>query len=285
MSAIPVRSIGSIFAEIKIRYDSQDLFVFIEDRNAIQIYKKIFQRIYGDDFKVDKVYSMGNKTGVMEKFEEWYGNTQDLSKCVFIVDKDYDFLLRSTFINSSNLIELEKYTIENYLIQQESIIKYILIHKHNLNEEEVGEKLSWSSWRTEMDVGFTNLFINFAIAFKYDLGKNCGQSPHSYLQKTDHRIDECAIQEYNTRTREKCEEVGLDYDFETEEIKSLFMVDNQLDFDSLIKGKYLLQSLIKYIKVLFEMRHIDVNSLNYILADELNVEDFNFLKEKISRIN
>ena len=285
MSAVPVRKEISIFAEIRIRYDSQDLFVFIEDRNAIQIYKKIFQRIYGDDFKVEKVYSMGNKQGVMEKFKEWYDNTRDLSKCVFIVDKDYNFLLSSTFIDSTNLIELEKYTIENYLIQQEAIIKYILIHKHNISEEKVLEKLSWSTWRNEMDVGFTNLFINFAIAFKYDLAQNCGQSPHIFLQKTDHRIDEHAIQEYNALIREKCEEFGIDYNLEMEEIKKLFMVENQLDYDTLIKGKYLLQSLIKYIKVMFDMKHIDINSLNYILADELNDEDFEFLKKKVSEIH
>src|SRR5690606_19852845 len=93
--------------------------------------------------KVNKLISLGGKSKVIDACRA--DQVKRDVKRVYIVDGDLD-ILNDTNLNGLNfLFVLEKYCIENYLIQEEALIE--IIHDNVLIEKEkIRKVLSFENW-------------------------------------------------------------------------------------------------------------------------------------------
>ncbi len=88
--------------------DYNDIHVFVEDRGFENLYAEVFKR---SGLNVRKVFSKNGKSSVVEAARSCTD-----SRCVYVVDRDWGDFLSITY-SQSNLVILEKYSIENYFIE------------------------------------------------------------------------------------------------------------------------------------------------------------------------
>lgn len=281
MSSIPKRKEKSILADILIRHNKYDLFLFIEDEKMPHVYKKIISRLYNNDINIGKIYPMKSKKNVLDKFEKWRTNQSHLKKCFFIVDKDFDHFNGEFSPNHTNLIELEYYTIENYLISEPGVVALLQSKIFHLDEDEIYQMLDWDNWLDNIYDNLKRLFIVYAIANKYKLKENCSISPYRYLKKNSFEIDSVQVDEYIEEIRQTCvSRSDIDFNSEYAYIENYYNENGTYQYGKLIKGKYIYAALYKYLNHLVGKK-IDEDMGSLIIADNMSLADLSFLKRKL----
>ncbi|MEW4325877.1 DUF4435 domain-containing protein [Rossellomorea marisflavi] len=284
VNALPKRKEESIFAEIKLKYRNNDIFLFIEDEKMPEVYRKIITRLF-KEIKIGNIYSLKSKKNVLDKFEDWLANNSQLEKCIFIVDRDFDHLKGKISPKHSNLIELESYTIENYLIGKEEAISLMKVKIFNLEHQQLEHLLDWEVWISYVFNSFKRLFIAYAIANKYEVCENCGISPHRYLVRNTDEINEDQIIDYIEELRKICETTpGIEFEKEFKDIERFFHLEHdEYDYHALIKGKYLFAALLKHLHHITGKK-FDEDMSALIIADNISLKKFSFLKQKIIEV-
>lgn len=262
-----------------LRYHEADLFLFIEDKKMPYIYEELIRRLV--NLEIGKIYSLESKKNVLEMFEKWKSSKKELNKCFFIVDKDFDHFRNKIIPNHPNLIELEKYTIENYLITKEGAISLLKTKVFEKDKDELEALLDWENWIKLMYEGFKDLFIAYAIAFKFDLGPNTGIKPGKYFKTKSYRIDENMVEKYILDIKKLCVENYIDYEREAEIVNQYYKKHTYYDYDALIKGKYLAFGLLKYLNFKILRVKLDEDLCYPIMVRNISLEPFEFLKNKL----
>ncbi|WIL36165.1 DUF4435 domain-containing protein [Bacillus stercoris] len=214
-------------------------------------------------------------------FDKWITSKKSLNKCFFIVDKDFDHFRNNTVPNHANLIELEKYTIENYLITKEGAISLLKTKIFDKDKDELEALLDWENWINLMYHGFKDLFIAYAIAFKFDLGPNTGIKPGKYFEKKTYLVDKNMTEKYILDIKKLCAENDIEYEREAEIINQYYKKDTYYDYDGLIKGKYLSFGLLKYLNFKILSVKLDEDLCYPIMVKNISLEPFEFLKNKL----
>ncbi len=102
-----------------------DLNIYVEDDNKEYLYEYILMKLL-PDYKFHKlgIYPQGGKNGVIKAYREFGVSTKGTPN-FFIVDADFDVLLNKIEVNNPHFIYLEKYNIESYLFDMDSILSYL----------------------------------------------------------------------------------------------------------------------------------------------------------------
>lgn len=91
----------------KLYDDYNDIHIFVEDKGFENLYKELFKK-YG--VRVGSIFSKNGKRSVLKAAESCTD-----TKCVFIVDRDWDDLL-GIMLTLKNVVVLSMHSIECYLI-------------------------------------------------------------------------------------------------------------------------------------------------------------------------
>ncbi|GLY10351.1 DUF4435 domain-containing protein [Pseudobacillus badius] len=283
MNSFPIRKDTSIFADVKLRYRQCDLFLFIEDEKMHQVYRKIISRLFNNKIKIGKIYSLKSKNNVLEKFDEWHKGSSELKKCIFIVDKDFDHFKDIRIPIHSNLIELEYYTIENYLVTKEGAMALIQSKLSNRDHGEYESMLNWDEWFENINISLKDLFISYVLAHKYGLYENCSRSPHIYLKKGGYEVLTEQVDLYLEKIKKLSIENDIDFEEEFKQINDYFNEGNNYKYEELIHGKYLSAAMYKYLSHLIGKK-LDEDLANVILADNIKLNNLKFIEERIVAI-
>lgn len=97
-----------------------EISFYVEDENQENLYFVILKKLF-PDIKFEKIFPLGGKSPVLHEARNNIGDR----KKVFIVDKDFDDILRQK-ISLDNVFYLEQYSIENYLIDKHAIDSFMI---------------------------------------------------------------------------------------------------------------------------------------------------------------
>src|SRR5690554_1779143 len=112
--------------------------VFVEDSYDEEFYKVIINRVFDKTgHKINKLISLGGKSNVIDACKA--DQTKRDVKRVYIVDGDLDLINDTNENNLEFLFVLNKYCIENFLIQEEPLIE--IIHDNILIEKDKIKKI------------------------------------------------------------------------------------------------------------------------------------------------
>lgn len=286
---------ASALSSVFFRYRN-DIDIYTEDENKDkEFYKKLFYRLLGVNLKVNDITPLGSKKNVITKCKEGFGGDR---KKIFIVDGDI-MLLNDTNEVHDSLFVLEKYCIENYLIDKNAVCEYVYSRCGIYPLGEIESKVDFDNWISEYREPLIDLFTHFAIknlckdvdnpeckngnfelfnASKYhqkhQKQKNLKFSPEivqsDILQLKKEIIDIKGEEFYN----EKLEEFGqkLEYNNDT--------------FLTYISGKSYLIPILQFktseIKGRSDIEALEVVKLN--LVDKFDINSLNALKVKIEEI-
>ncbi len=138
--------------------------VFVEDSYDEEFYKVIINRVFEKTgHKINKLISLGGKSNVIAACKEDQDKRD--TKRIYIVDGDLDILNDTNENNLDYLFVLEKYCIENYLIQEDPLIE--IIHDNVLiDRDKIKKILSFENWLKGISSELVELFIHYALCKK-----------------------------------------------------------------------------------------------------------------------
>ena len=260
--------------------------IFVEDDDKEYWYECILDRIFpGYAFEVN---ACGGKSKVEEAYH-WFGENYSDCKCIYMCDGDFDILIERFRISSSNFIYLKKYEIENYIIDEKSLLTLLIGRIHG-SKKEARKLLNFNAWYNDTINSWYELMLAYIVAQINGINdiENANINAERYMKGDSYIIDVDRINEYKEELNEKLKNIGKDLNEEITKIKEK-ITEKSINKDEIIKGKYLLVSAKRYIRSL--IRKIKKNTPNIanedlfnILLNTFNINSLDYIKEKVSNI-
>lgn len=81
---------------------NNEINFYIEDVGKEYRYAKIFKELF--NFKIESIFALGGKNNLKQKYHE-LNSINQLSKCFFIADLDFDYILEKEMIKDDLVLE------------------------------------------------------------------------------------------------------------------------------------------------------------------------------------
>lgn len=276
--SIPKRSQRGLQGQDIIWTQFNEVNFYVEDVYEENFYFQILKKLFSG-IKISKIFPLGGKGPVLTMARDSIG---DKTK-VFILDKDFDDILENK-TNQTNIFYLEKYSIENHLLEENGIIDLIIEENPKIQIANVRDQLKFDDFLAKCVQVFAELSSNLLIIRKFNLGikylkidtaRDCviNASPSSIKY-------ELVKDFYNTiEAKLKAKFPRLKY---TAQIKKCYRyfsgIQNCLRNTP---GKYLINFLKAYLKKVFPFTQFNSNNFHYRLAKNCSLGELNTIKSEV----
>lgn len=174
-----------------------DVDIFTEDKVADkEFYRALFNNLFNSKIKVNDITPLGCKTNVLKAYDSQ--DSSSLRRKIFIVDGDLDLILGTNRKSCKNLVVLDSYCIENYLIEEKGALELIYLSNGSLTKEHIKDKLNFDRWLDYNSTCLVELFFNFAILRKYGGGPKI-KAANEFLTQLNKQtiLDKSKVLEYS----------------------------------------------------------------------------------------
>ena len=151
-----------------------DWDVYIEDEHPIteRIYLEYLRdRLAKKNLNIEKIFPLGGRDQVIKQASSSGLSPSRIS--IFIIDGDLHLLTGGNTNLPSNVVALDKYCIENYLVDEDAIFQFLDEEdpeKNLYSNPELQSKVSINAWKDSCEDDLRNLYIAFALSISLDLG-------------------------------------------------------------------------------------------------------------------
>lgn len=269
-----------------------DIDIYTEDKVADkEFYRTIFKRLLGDEIIINDVTPLGCKTNVLNEYDNQ--NKSDKRKKLFIVDGDLELILDTNRKSSSNLVVLDSYCIENYLINENAGIELIYFSNGSESRDNLKNKLNFDKWLEYNAPCLIDLFLHFSILRKYGGGPII-KTAHDFLTQNGKQtiLNKDEIKNYSADIKNEIIQrltiIGIQNPNETykqdySNLSKIWKTNNDTLLRIVSAKNYLLPLLQ------FRINHcLDKGkgmfpkiSFKLFLADKCDLKRLEFIKEKI----
>ena len=296
------------FVNYLIRICHNDTIIFfVEDKDMDGIYERLFQILFSNKkiniFNSNKLSLLlkGIDHGGKDALEELHYKLsvlpiKTLKKINYkiIIDPDFQLYFNNpVLIKHKTVCYLNRYCIENYLINEKSIIKAIQSYFPEKTFLTLKKELDLEQWISEIPKTFGDLISYFAFNYIQTLNHNIAIVSRSeistqnvpYFFGTSYQLDNKKIKEYYKLLKSKY--LVIDPIHTKQEIHDFtkdFIEKVKEEPFKFVSGKYLFHSLFHYIRIERNMRIITKNKKSFMnhlfsaMIDNQSFELFNFLK-------
>lgn len=114
------------------------IHVFFEGNDDASFYLNFIQRFIKESDGLE-VYKCGTKKAVYDTYDLVMQRAKSDAKVLFFVDKDFSDILNEQWLEASNIFVTEHYSIENYLVDEQVLVRvwHDLLHSP-FDREELG---------------------------------------------------------------------------------------------------------------------------------------------------
>ncbi|WP_336716848.1 DUF4435 domain-containing protein [Chryseobacterium mucoviscidosis] len=274
-----------------------DIDIYTEDKEADkEFYKALFKNLLGEKIIINDITPLGCKANVINAYRNQ--NKNDGRKKIFIVDGDLELINKNNIVSEKNLVVLDSYCIENYLIEENGIISLLYYSSGTESLENLKNKLNFDRWLSYNATTLTTLFINFAILRKLGGGPVL-QNAHDFLtlNKKQTILDKAKVKKYTTiiyneiitllttggLTNLEANKIYLE---EYDRIISYWKYNNET-YLRIVSAKNYILPLLQ-----FRINHCNnkgktlfpKSSLKLFLASNSKLDRLNFLRDRIKRV-
>lgn len=279
--SIPTASDAYLYA-IPVFYPQfNEIEFYIEDEESENLYYAILKRLF-PDLVFEKIFPLNGKKNVCDESTVCVGN----KKKIFIVDKDFDDL-HNTILGNDNLFYLEKYSIENYLVEELPLVAYIVDEKPRLKSAEVTLQLAFSVELKNCWTLFCRLTQIYFLVQKRMLGiRNAKNAPGRFFSFRETSVEiPGQLEQYELTVEAALKNVDGRWTLKGQ-LRSICVTHNLKRNESIlnhIPGKYVLEYFKGYVEDKFELHTRNADSFAYQLAKHGTFENLNFLKVAIEK--
>lgn len=254
--------------------NANDINIVVEDTNHEYVYENIFERMLGDEIKIESIFPMNGKSGV-EKAYKKNGKYYKGKPTFYIVDGDFDILLEKNKIVDDNYFYLERYNIESYYIEKQSVEKF-MSWKMKKRKVEVSSIIKFDHWRLETLKKSTELFLNFVIS-KKEIPQDKTIGTYNKFVMQDGKINCDEIDSFISDLEYKIE----NYDIKKKAIVERFYCELNGDPVRLICGKYLINCLQRYLIAITGV-NFKKDDFIYSLCNDFDIKELDYIKNGIN---
>lgn len=299
---------------------NNDINIYVEDSGKEYVYEEIFKRLLGENYRIASIFPLGVKNQVLKEYVRKGESSSNGKPNVFLLDGDFDrykdyeiankddytgpvdddsmledFILGKMF-KSKSVIYLKSYNIENYFIDENAIVSYIkgILKK---TDSEIFQILDYSTWRSRIVRESKDLFLIYCFIEKYknnygymyngDESKlsieTVGRGAFPFLDvKTGFKSNSSILDNLYKEVKDalKIENPKMNLDCELSVIQQEYELINGKDYYNLICGKFLLESLRKYLHKICD-RKLDLQNFKWHLVLNFEINELEYIKEKI----
>lgn len=256
-------------------------FIFFEDENSENFYEEIAKKITTHHKSV-RIVCLKGKDSLIEHCLD-IDNSKTKNKTIYVLDKDFDDLTGTKVIDDS-IHYLEKYSIENYLLEINAVSRIVLEEKPKTNRT-TGTGDIANTHLIHQSASFFRLSSLFLINEIYSLGiKSCSEPIQKFsLDKKPWQLCEDKIDAY-------AEEISialiLNGYADSEEDLSEILTRNEAKISNLCHtpGKHILDNVRFYLNHKYEIRIPSRESFAFRLASLCSLESLNALRSKLDSI-
>lgn len=260
-----------------------DVDFYVEDLDSENLYYCILRRLF-PNVRFESIHPLNGKGNVIDHARQ---NTSS-RKAVYLLDKDFDDLL-GTVYQQENVFYLDGYCIENFLLEETSVIGFIVSERTNLKPSSIKGKLSFDTQWDMIVKLLSPLFATFFLVLKHKIQvESTSQHPKAFHSPNDFgAIDADRIFAYRKKVRTRAVQMNLDIDLEAQlaACDSTFELSKQKHLlGRHVSGQFILYFLFQRVKQLFQLETLpDSRSLAYRLAAECSFQSLGGLRTRIER--
>lgn len=278
MEGLPVRTDTFLRGEDILYTQFNEVNFYIEDTDQEHLYFQILKKIF-HDIKLEKIFPLNGKINVID---ECRNNRGDKNK-IFIVDKDFDDILNRKVNDLPNLFYLNRYSIENHLVDKNSIYELIREKNPKLKDSDIEQKFDYDKMICDVEC-LCELSIVFLMIMKHNLQENYFKinCRRDYNIESDFNYKSPDILSYIDTIKNKLLANDIDYTDEYEKLKIHF--DSSEKYLENVHGKSLLKMIKSYLETLKLInKDYSLESFVYILGKNIEANNLMYIKYDIDR--
>jgi hypothetical protein len=159
----------------KLFDDYNDIHLFVEDAGFENLYISLFNK---HGVRLENVFSKNGKESIVRAAKA----CKD-TKCVYLVDRDWDDFLNK-LLPLKNLVYLDRYSIENYLVDYDSLVGIIVSENPKCNIDAVFKRRDFDNIIVDVSSKLKSLFECFlSMQLEEDKQKGCSIKPSEFQRK------------------------------------------------------------------------------------------------------
>ncbi len=279
--SFPRKSRNYLYAQSVFFTQFNDVDFYIEDERKESLYFSILSRLF-PGLRIDRIFPLGGKPSVIQHAQAPPQGRQS----VHILDKDFDDLL-GAIVALPTVVYLDRYCLENYILEPLAICRFIVAEKPTLTEAAVKMRFNVQNFLRESISDLRPLFFFFFLVQKHDLQMpNTSQSVARFCQSGDRcRIESTRVKQYERRVVAGISQKNIDFATERRTYASAFELNRRTRFSGAnISGKYLLALLLQRITSLFRVRGTNLDSATYRIAEYCTLVALRKLQEEVTKL-
>lgn len=252
-----------------------DINFYVEDVNQENFYFLILKKLF-PSIKLNRIFPLGGKDNVILEANKSLRN----KKKVFILDLDFDEILNKKQ-NIKNLFYLERYSIENYLIENDAIFELIREENPKIKTAEIKAKFNLSTFANECSNVLSLLSCQFLLINKYGLGLpylNIEPNRDCDFLSTTFSIKAPVINPYLNEVENKLRILKPRLKYSTQVSNHMKHFKSASNCLINIPGKYLINLLKIRLKKLFSFCQTTSETFAYRLTKNCNFQALEYLK-------
>jgi hypothetical protein len=278
--SIPTKSNSYLKGQDIFYVQFNDIFFYIEDENQENFFFCILKKLF-PSIRLGKIFPLGGKEIVLEESRK---NTGNKSK-VYIVDKDFDDILKRAE-NRANLFYLDRYSIENYLIENDSFIEYIISERPRIRRDSIISSFDLDNTILNIGITLRDLIILYILVQQHSLGiKNIDQNCERYINYNGVftlKSDQFLIYKSEVEEKLRTKDGRLSIERQMKIIKKAVLLESNDSYITHVPGKYLMKMIKFHIEHQLHIPSREIDSFNYRIAEKCS---FNSLENFRTKIN
>lgn len=257
-----------------------EMSFFVEDTEQEHLYFNILKKIF-PHIQIKKIFPLDGKVNLKNHAKAHLG---DKTK-IYIADLDFDEIL-GTKEEIKNVFYLNKYSIENYLIEKNSIYEIIREKKPKLKDKDITDLFSLSQILQICKKLLTELACTFIVIRHYSLGKDYfGVVPPRDFNVEPNNIGykNSFINNYLNEVEALLKNLDSRYSLQAKCDTYKYHFRSMNNAMKNIPGKYILNLLKFQLVHLKLINDMTLETFTYKLAKDCDKKYFNHLQQEILR--
>ncbi|MEY8096321.1 DUF4435 domain-containing protein [Falsihalocynthiibacter sp. S25ZX9] len=143
---------------------NNDIEIFVEDSSAPNLWIKLLRKLLPPNVRLNNVSILGSRENVLAACRADQAN--DGRKKLYIIDADLDLLKGHAKPRLKHLYRLRAYCVENYLLDNDSLIDLATTFDPDISELDANRKLDFNGWLAQNERNLRALFVCYAVTHK-----------------------------------------------------------------------------------------------------------------------
>lgn len=278
--SIPVKNDSYLLGEDIFYYQFNDVSFYVEDDEQENFFFSILKKLF-PDIRLEKIFPLGGKENVVEEARK----NQENKKKIFIVDKDFDDVL-GKIIEYSNLFYLDRYSIENYLLEEEALIEYVISERPRLKRENIHSLFNIEQCLTDIFHALKEIvYLHVLVQLKCSSLRNISLNHERFIQfhNSSFQLNDGNVNQYKQDIEQELKNIDgrLTLLGQLQKVKKMLPLNTNEQCTIHIPGKYTVKMLKRMIESLFGLTSRNIDSFSFHVADKSKFDSLSNLKQNI----